>query len=1159
MAPRSAVLLRHLRRLASGPCTDPPADAELLERFVRCRDETAFAALVERHGPMVLRLCRRVLADPHAAEDALQAVFLVLARRAGAIRPGEALAGWLHGVAYRVARKAQAASRRRQREQPSADLAPPDPRPDPLAELTVRELLTALDEEVQRLPRAYRLPVILCCLEGHTQDEAARLLGWTPGSVRGRLERGRARLRERLARRGLSLSAALAAVGLGPGAASVGLSAALAGKVRAAVAFAAGGGARVSAIPDRVLALAEAAMKGMAMTKAKLTLRLVLLAVVLVGGAGLAAFQARTATLAQKEEAGKEVQSAGQQKPDGEKLPRTDLHGNPLPEGAQARLGTIHFRHDHPYLHLLPAFSPDGKVLATGGNNEIRLWDPATGNLLREIGDGYGYSEPFFAPDGRWLAGRLAGRDSRTIRLWDPQTGRRLLDIPADGVALACSPDGKQMVTAADDGSVSLWDTATGKRTTQLRGGHEKPVTHAAFTADGKGLITFCLDRRVCHWDLTSGRLEKTVELKVPRQVHRVCLSPDGQSLAVSPRGQGPVFLLDTTTGEERFKLQGELSRGGFGLAFSPDGKTLATSGVDPQKWSEETEVAFWDAATGKPLGHFSMPAWGAFHLCFTPDGRTLVTAGQQPLVHLWDVATGKSVHNWPGHEGVISALAFTPDGSALVSGSLDGSVRLWDAKSGRHLRELQGHRMGVSGIAVTPDGKAIVSGGTDGCIRVQSPDGKEGRRILLGRPPEELDTPENQVYALAISPDGKSAATYSMRLKPAGAVYHVWDLATGKAVIERQDPSAVISTRTFSPDARLVLQHVFGGGAEGGSGGGGAAAGSPGATLAVLEDVASGEQVLALALPERAGNIGTFSADGRSLLTASFQDERREDGWHFDNALHLWELASRKVRQTITWSGRARFLQAALAPDGRTVATARDDQTIQLWDLVTGKELLRRDGFFSQVECLAYSPDGRSLASGHRDGTILVWDVAVVRGPQENPGAGPDQRRINEWWSDLAGDDAGKAHLAVCRLAAAPEQSVNWLRDQLQPTREVSAEQLRSVIADLDSNAFSQREAASTQLASLADRARPALRAALKGDLSGEQRRRIEEALRVLNGVPPADTLRDLRAVEVLERIGTSEARHLLEKLAQGAAEARLTREAKASLERLAQRPAAP
>jgi hypothetical protein len=136
-------------------------------------------------------------------------------------------------------------------------------------------------------------------------------------------------------------------------------------------------------------------------------------------------------------------------------------------------------------------------------------------------------------------------------------------------------------------------------------------------------------------------------------------------------------------------------------------------------------------------------------------------------------------------------------------------------------------------------------------------------------------------------------------------------------------------------------------------------------------------------------------------------------------------------------------------------------------------------------------------------------------------------------------------------RLIADPGQTVNWLSAQLQPTREVPADQLRALLADLDSDRFARRQEAFRQLAALADRVRPALRAALKGDLSAEQRRSIQRALAKLRGVPPADTLRHLRAVEVLERIGTPQARRLLEKLARGAAEAWLTYDAKAALER--------
>jgi RNA polymerase sigma factor (sigma-70 family) len=194
-----ARLLQHINRL-----TDQETDSALLARFVRQGDRGAFATLVARHGPVVYNVCRRQLGDAHAAEDAFQAVFLVLARRADGLR-FDSLAAWLHGVAVRISRNARRAFRRCpvRGEPVTADEAL-DARPDPLAQLSAREVLRAVEDEVRRLPRAYRLAVVLCCLEGLSQEEAARRLGWSVGSVKGRLERGRARLRELLTRRGLA-------------------------------------------------------------------------------------------------------------------------------------------------------------------------------------------------------------------------------------------------------------------------------------------------------------------------------------------------------------------------------------------------------------------------------------------------------------------------------------------------------------------------------------------------------------------------------------------------------------------------------------------------------------------------------------------------------------------------------------------------------------------------------------------------------------------------------------------------------------------------------------------------------------------------------------------------------------------------------------------
>jgi RNA polymerase sigma factor (sigma-70 family) len=276
VAARSETLLRCLRRLAVAAGADDASDAALLGHFLADRDERAFAALVDRHAELVLQVCWRVLGDVHDAEDAFQATFLVLARKAAAVRPREALPAWLHGVARRVALKARSA-RARQPRPGAAPPAPVDPCPDPLARLSARELLAIVDEEVRRLAEVYRLPVILCCLEGRSQEEAARLLGWTPGSVKGRLERGRARLHERLVRRGLTLAAALAAAELSRGLASALQVASLVGPaVRGALAFAArqapaGGRASAAAV-----SLARQVLRGPALAKLGLAAALVL-------------------------------------------------------------------------------------------------------------------------------------------------------------------------------------------------------------------------------------------------------------------------------------------------------------------------------------------------------------------------------------------------------------------------------------------------------------------------------------------------------------------------------------------------------------------------------------------------------------------------------------------------------------------------------------------------------------------------------------------------------------------------------------------------------------------------------------------------------------------------------------------------------------------
>src|SRR5713101_3188428 len=243
---------RDLRRLVLLGGASGLTDAELLERFLTLRDEAAFESLVRRHGPMVLAVCRRVLHHDQDAEDAFQATFLVLVRKAATIWPRHMLPNWLFGVAYRTALAAKTAAARRRMKESQVIPMPPSDVPD-----LWHDLRPILDEELSHLPNKYRVPIVLCDLEGKSRQEAARQLGWLPGTLSGRLARARAILAKRLTRRGLTLSGACLAGVLGPNLASASVPPSLlSATVKVSLMMAAGKGA-AALISANVIALTQ--------------------------------------------------------------------------------------------------------------------------------------------------------------------------------------------------------------------------------------------------------------------------------------------------------------------------------------------------------------------------------------------------------------------------------------------------------------------------------------------------------------------------------------------------------------------------------------------------------------------------------------------------------------------------------------------------------------------------------------------------------------------------------------------------------------------------------------------------------------------------------------------------------------------------------------
>jgi RNA polymerase sigma factor (sigma-70 family) len=490
------------------------ADHELLQRYVTAQDESAFAALVKRHGSLVMGLCWRILRHQQDAEDAFQAAFLVFARKAGTIRKSESIASWLHSVAFRAANKLRASqARRRARCQTQFGLETllDVPQADFSRDLSCRETQRVLEEELNRLPDKYRAPLLLCCVEGRTRDEAAQQLGWSLGVLRGRLDRGRELLRARLVRRGLSLSVALLALGVAGTSHAAVTPALLSSTVQAAtgaVRSLAGAGA----VSAQATALAQGVIQAMFLAKVKIIAVGLLTFIFLGAGVGFVTYQAHAqdgqpvARVQTKQDAKQppvEAMDAVQLKREIERL-RLELEQTRLllklanqeilelraaradaaalekanrdaaelaRKAAMAleldvRNATIEALGRKPIMDLgihHAALSPDRKVIAgTQGKKYVTIFDAETGKELRRfVGHSDEVSGSAFAPNGKILA---SGSRDKTVILWDIQTGKQIAMFAHQEpvVSVTFSPDGKQVMVHGKSMTSEI-DATTGK------------------------------------------------------------------------------------------------------------------------------------------------------------------------------------------------------------------------------------------------------------------------------------------------------------------------------------------------------------------------------------------------------------------------------------------------------------------------------------------------------------------------------------------------------------------------------------------------------------------------------------------------------------------------------------------------------------------------
>jgi RNA polymerase sigma factor (sigma-70 family) len=1010
-------VLQHLR----GPTGGTASDRELLDRFCECRDEAAFTQLLHRHGPMVLGVGRRLL-QPADAEDVFQATFLLLARKAATIRQRDSVGSWLHGVAHHLALKARAGEARRKAHERRAGQRP---EPASTAESAWRELQEILDEVLQDLPEHHRAVLVLCYLEGQTQEEAARQLGCPLGTVRSRLARGRQALHDALTRRGLALSMAALLTALLAQGGRAAVPAQLLRSLPRAVAHFATGGEAAGSISPRAAALADAGMKTVSASRTKLLVAL-LLAVGLA--AGVAGALSRQGAGAGQPEAPREVRRP---EPVAErKEPRTDRFGDPLPQGAVARLGTLRLYH---------------------------------GLNLRSV---------ILSPDGKLVS---ATDDSFRNRLWEAGSGRELELKDTLKTAFIFTARGKLLAAESIPGGYRLIDLATGKEVEA--GGID--VKAARKSAEIIGLGEY--------------------------------RSPDGRVIVVLK--EKGLALLDGVTRKELPPLEGVPAEGALSATFSPDSKMLAVPYVQKVRFPE---VWLWDLSTRKVLRKLKAKDYQVFHTAFSADGRLLAAADGYGVT-LWDTKTGNRLHDF-GHTYLVGSLAFTPDGRTLLTGAAynDGVIRVWDPLTGQQRGGWRGDESrGILGLVVTPDGRFAI----DSNLRVwELATGKEIRRLGDGK---------QGGWTIDLSPDGRVLASSP------GPVIRLHDVATGKEL--RSFGGGKVLRVRFSPDGKTL-----------------ASAGSQ-ERVVRLWDVAEGKELRTLEGHEATNPCLAFSPDGRFLATG-------DKG----GTIRLWDPATGQELRQIDGPRKpgpeaaGSLWTIAFSPDGHTLAAGYSDRTVRLWEVASGGErAVFADGHRSGIVGLAFSPDGHLLASGSWDRTAVVWDVTGHRTAQRVRPADLTPEKLNALWTDLADTNAAKAYRAEQVLFTVGGRAVQMLKGRLRPAAGIDAKRVERLVGDLDSDAFEVREKAARELVTLGEGVEPALRKLVASKPSLEVRRRAEEVLRKVDPGRLPELLRSLRAVEVLEQIGGEQAKQVLAELAKGAAEARLTREAKAALERLNRRAA--